>query len=72
VKNGRNGCELLLDALKDVGIGRRDRFPDYEGMFQLGTYKQSTEENVEVMEHIRPNSLLQPESMKLALLRKKN
>jgi hypothetical protein len=36
------------------------------------TYKQSREENLKVMELTRPNNLVHPESMKLALLRKYN
>jgi hypothetical protein len=31
-----DGRTLLLDALKLVGIGRRDRIPNYRGIFQLG------------------------------------
>jgi hypothetical protein len=30
------GGKLLLEALKLVGIGRRDRTPNYRGVFQLG------------------------------------
>jgi hypothetical protein len=28
--------KLLQDALKLVGIGKRDRIPNYRGIFQLG------------------------------------
>jgi hypothetical protein len=31
----KDGRKLLLDALKLVGIGRRDRIPNYQGEFQL-------------------------------------
>jgi hypothetical protein len=31
-----DGCKLLLDALKLIGIGGRDRVPNYRGIFQLG------------------------------------
>jgi hypothetical protein len=31
-----DGCKLLLDALKLVGTGRRDRIPNYRGISQLG------------------------------------
>jgi hypothetical protein len=29
-------CKLLLDALKLVGISRRDRIQNYLGIFQFG------------------------------------
>jgi hypothetical protein len=36
-KNNRNReRELLVDALKLTGIGRRDRIPNYRGIFQRG------------------------------------
>jgi hypothetical protein len=31
-----DGRKLLLDALKLVGIGGRDRIPNYRSIFQLG------------------------------------
>jgi hypothetical protein len=31
-----DGGKLLLDALKLIGISRRDRVPNYRGIFKLG------------------------------------
>jgi hypothetical protein len=31
-----NGCKLLLNALKLIGISGCDRVPHYRGIFQLG------------------------------------
>jgi hypothetical protein len=31
-----DGSKLLLDVLKLIGIGGRDRVPNYQGIFQLG------------------------------------
>jgi hypothetical protein len=33
----RDGRVFLLGAVKLVGIGRRERIPNYRGIFQLGT-----------------------------------
>jgi hypothetical protein len=33
---GTDGGKLLLEALEFVSIGRRDRIPNYWGIFQFG------------------------------------
>jgi hypothetical protein len=54
-----DGSKLLLDELKLISIGRRDRIPNYRGALDLdltnvkySTYKQCREENLKVMERI--------------------
>jgi hypothetical protein len=66
-----DGHKLLLDALKLGGISRRDKIPTTEAYSNLdltnikhNTYKQSREENLKVMERIRPNSFMHSEKMK--------
>jgi hypothetical protein len=61
----------LLNALKLVGISRRDRIPNCRGIFQLdlasekySTYEKSREENLKIMKRIRPNSFMHSENMK--------
>jgi hypothetical protein len=72
-----DGREPLMDALKLVGICRRDWIPNYRGILELGltnvkysTYKQFREQNLKVMERIKPNKFMQSENMKSTLLRK--
>jgi hypothetical protein len=35
-KNERNRSKLSLIVLKHVCVGKRDRIPNYRGIFQLG------------------------------------